>query len=110
MAHSAHIKKNDVVQVMSGSGSTARKTGKILQVLPASNRAIVEGVNYVKKKLRKSQDNPQGGIVEKEAPVAISNLLLYCPHCKKGVRVSYARTEAGKRSRKCKKCGHGFDE
>ena len=110
MALNAHIKRNDMVQVISGSAASGGKTGKVLQVVPAKGRAIVEGVNHIKKMLRKSQDNPQGAIVEKEAPVAISNLLLYCPHCKKGVRVSYVRTEAGKGSRKCKICGHGFDE
>lgn len=110
MAHSAHIRRNDIVQVMTGSAATGRKTGKVLQVLPASGRAIVEGVNYIKKKLRKSQDNPQGAIVEKEAPVMISNLLLYCPHCKRGVRASHVRTEAGKRSRRCRKCSHVFDD
>lgn len=110
MARSAHIKRNDVVQVISGSAATGRKTGKVLQVFPGSGRAIVEGINYIKKALRKSQDNPQGGVVEKEAPVAISNLLLYCPQCKKGVRVSSVRMEAGKRSRQCKVCAHAFGD
>ena len=110
MASSAHIRKNDVVQVMAGSDAATRKTGKVLQVMPAAGKAIVERVNYVKKAVRKSQDNPQGGFVEKEAPVRISNLLLYCPRCKKGVRVRRVRTEAGKMARRCKKCSHGFDE
>ena len=110
MVRSKHIKRNDVVQVISGSAASGRKTGKVLQVFPESGRAIVEGVNHMKKALRKSQDNPQGAIVEKEAPVAISNLLLYCPQCKKGVKVSHARAEAGKRSRKCKVCAHSFDD
>jgi len=105
-----HIKRNDIVAVISGSAATGRKTGKVLRVFPAKGVAIVEGVNYIKKTLRKSQDNPSGGIVEKEAPLAISNLMLYCPHCKTRVRVSHARTEKGKMTRKCKKCGHGFDD
>ena len=110
MAGHVHIRRDDVVQVMSGSDATAGKTGKVLQVLPAKGMAVVEGMNYVKKTIRKSQDNPQGGIVEKEGPVRISNLLLFCPRCKKGVRVSRARTEAGKPARRCRKCSHGFDE
>lgn len=110
MAGFMHIKKNDIVQVMSGSDATAHKTGKVLQVLPAKGRAVVEGINYVKKTIRKNQDNPQGAIVDKEGSVSISNLLLYCPRCKKGVRTSKARSSAGKRSRKCRKCEHGFDE
>ena len=104
-----HIKRNDIVAVVSGSGAISKKTGKVLQILPDAGRAIVEGVNYIHKALKKSQDNPQGGIIQKEAPVAISNLMLYCPHCKKGVRVSYMRTESGKRNRKCKICEHNFD-
>ncbi len=110
MASSAHIRRNDIVRVMSGSDATSRKTGKVLQVMPASGMAIVEGVNYIKKAVRKSQDKPQGGFVEMESPVRISNLLLYCPRCKKGVRTRRVRTDAGKIARKCKKCSHDFDE
>lgn len=62
-----HIKKDDEVIVLSGEDKG--KTGKVLQVLPHSGKAIVEGINYMKKHLKKSQDNPNGGIVEKEAPM-----------------------------------------
>ena len=109
MGQKAHIRRNDIVAVISGSAAIGKKTGKVLQVLPAKGRAIVESVNYIKKTIRKSQDNPKGGIVEKEASVAISNLLLYCPHCKKGVKVSHVRLESGKPTRQCKICSHGFD-
>ena len=67
-----HIKKGDTVLVIAGDDKG--KTGKVLQVVPQSGRAFVEGVNIVKKHMNKTQDNPQGGIVEKEAPIAISNL------------------------------------
>jgi len=70
------IKKGDVVMAISGADAMARKSGKVLQVFPARDTAIVEGFNYVKKHLRKSEDNPQGGIVEKEAPIHVSNLRL----------------------------------
>ena len=71
------FKRGDIVEAISGEDAASKKTGKILQVFPESQRAIVEGFNYVKKHLRKSQDNPQGGIGEKEAPVHISNLRLH---------------------------------
>ena len=100
------IRKNDVVTVMSGAHQG--KTGKVLQVFPASGRAIVEGVNLVRKHIRKSQEQPQGGIVDKESPLALCKLMLHCPSCKKGVKIGRAR-EAGKSIRKCKKCGHSFD-
>jgi large subunit ribosomal protein L24 len=94
--------------VVAVAGVSAGKTGKVLQVLPRTDRAVVEGLNLVKKTLRKTQDNPQGGIVEKEAPVAGSNLMLYCPECKKGVRTN-ADPDGERRVRKCKTCGHAFD-
>ncbi len=102
----ATIKKNDLVIAVRGANSG--KKGKVLQVLPIKGRVIVEGVNMIKKCLRKSQDNPQGGIVEKEGALAVSNVMLFCPKCDKGVTVSRVREE--KRSvRKCKKCTHAFD-
>lgn len=67
-----HFKRGDVVKVL--TGDDAGKTGKVLQVFPTQARAIIEGINYVKKHLRKSQDNPKGGIVEKEASMHVSNL------------------------------------
>lgn len=68
----ARIKKGDVVKVLCGDDKG--KTGKVLQVLPDSRRAVVEGLNFVKKHMRKSQDNPQGGVFEKESSIHISNL------------------------------------
>ncbi len=66
------IKKGDTVTVI--SGNDRGKTGKVLQVLPDGDRALVEGIQFVKKHMRKTQDNPQGGVFEKEAPVHLSNL------------------------------------
>ena len=85
------IKKNDTVIAI--SGTSGGKTGKVLQIQTDKHRALVEGLNIVKKTMRKTQENPQGGIVEKEASIAISNLMLYCPDCKKGVRVKRNREE-----------------
>ncbi len=68
------LKKGDVVRAVAGEDAGTNKTGRVLFVDPKRQRAIVEGFNLVKKHMRKSQDNPQGCIVEKEAPIHISNL------------------------------------
>ncbi|MCX7591898.1 MAG: 50S ribosomal protein L24 [Kiritimatiellae bacterium] len=102
----ARIRKNDVVVAI--KGVSAGKTGKVLQVLPREGRALVEGLNLVKKTIRKTPDTPQGGIIEKESPIALSNLMPYCPECKRGTRI--ARVKDGERRiRKCRRCGHVFD-
>lgn len=67
-----HIKKGDTVTVI--AGDEKGKSGKVLQIAPQSGRALVEGVNFVKKHMRKTEDNPQGGVVEMESSIAISNL------------------------------------
>lgn len=74
MSIRAHVKKGDDVIVIAGADKG--KSGKVIQVMPGKGRALVEGVNLVKKHMRKTQDNPQGGIVEMEAPIAISNVKL----------------------------------
>ncbi len=66
------FKKGDMVTVI--TGDDAGKSGKVLQIMPQKGCAVVEGLNQVKKHLRKSQENPNGGIVEKEAPIVLSNL------------------------------------
>jgi large subunit ribosomal protein L24 len=68
------IKRGDVVKAITGASAHSGKTGKVLVVDPVRQRAIVEGFNLVKKHMRKTQDNPEGGIVEIEAPIHISNL------------------------------------
>ena len=72
-----HIKKGDLVLAIAGEDASRGKPGKVLQVLPKQQRAIVEGYNLVKKHMRKTQDNPQGGIAEKEAPIHVSNLIKF---------------------------------
>lgn len=71
-----HIRRDDVVKAISGDDADGKKTGKVLKVMPGQGRAIVEGFNIIKRHTRKSQDNPKGGIVEREAPVAVSKLAL----------------------------------
>src|SRR6266513_2985945 len=81
-----HIKKNDRVRVTAGKDRGSE--GRVLRVLPGSRRAIVEGVNFVKKHTRPNpQRQIQGGILEKEAPIRVDNLQLICPECGKPSRV-----------------------
>ena len=73
------IKKGDYVQVISGDDKGKR--GKVLRVFPKKNKIIVEGVNFIYRHVRRTQQNIQSGRVEKEAPLNISNVMVYCPHC-----------------------------
>ncbi|PIE53539.1 50S ribosomal protein L24 [Candidatus Fermentibacteria bacterium] len=98
-----HVKKGDKVKVL--SGNERGKSGKILKVFPGTQRAIVEGLNMIKRHTRPSQKNQQGGIVEREAPIHVSNLRLICPGCGKAVAVSRKRDAEGRVSRVCKSCG-----
>ncbi len=100
------IKKGD--EVVAISGVNAGKTGKVLFVDSEQGRAIVEGINVKKKTVRRSQDNPQGGITDREAPIALSNLMPYDPEAKKGVRISRAK-DGDKPVRKSKASSHVFD-
>jgi large subunit ribosomal protein L24 len=86
-----HIKKGDTVYV--NSGEDRGKTGKVLQVFPSKQRAIVEGVNFVKRNTKPTNEHPNGGIIEKEAPVHISNLNPLDPETNKPTRVGRRRDE-----------------
>jgi len=102
-----HVKKNDQVMVI--AGKEKGKTGKILDVLPKQGYALVEKVNFVKRHSRPGGQNRQGGILEKEAPVNVSNLMIICNKCNSPVRVGRKILEDGKRARYCKKCGELID-
>jgi large subunit ribosomal protein L24 len=95
------LRKNDQVQVM--AGREKGKTGRILKVDSKSGRVTVEKINLVKRHTRPTQQNPQGGIVEKELPLHYSNVLLMCPKCNRGVRHGKKMTEK-KKVRVCKRC------
>jgi len=107
---SAAIKKDDVVIVIAGKERFARKTGKVLRVFPGRGKALVQGLNLVKRHTKPSQKNQQGGIVEKEAPIDISNLQLYCSACKRGVRTGTTVLQDGRKVRACKRCGESLDK
>lgn len=96
------LKKNDPVIAIAGRDKG--KQGKILRILREKSRAYVEKINMIKRHSKPSQKNPQGGIVEKEASIHISNLMYYCASCGKGVRLGVAE-EGGRKRRVCRKCG-----
>ena len=104
----ARIKVKDLVIVI--TGSSAGKTGTVVSIDRAKGKAIVEGINMVKKTLRRSKEHPEGAIIDKEMPIQLSNLMPYDPVQKKGVRV--ARVKDGDRYvRQAKgKGGHRFDK
>ncbi|MGB9691527.1 MAG: 50S ribosomal protein L24 [Candidatus Sumerlaeaceae bacterium] len=100
---SLRIKKNDRVVVITGKNRGL--VSRVLYVIPKKNRAVVENVNMIKRHMRARGPNQPGGIVEREAPIHISNLMLYCEKCKKGVRFASRMTSDGAKQRVCKGCG-----
>ena len=94
------IKRNDVVVVISGNDRGAR--GKVLKVFPKTDRIIVEGVNMAKRHTRPTQQLPQGGIVEKDAPIHISNVRLYSPKGNVATRVGFKTLKDNSKVRVCK--------
>jgi large subunit ribosomal protein L24 len=102
-----HIKKNDQVKVI--AGKEKGKTGKILTVMPKKGCVIIEKVNFVKRHTRPSGQARQGGILEKEAPIHISNVMVVCNKCNSPVRIGQKALEDGKKARYCKKCGELLD-
>jgi large subunit ribosomal protein L24 len=102
MENNMKVVKNDTVLVI--SGNYKGKKGKVLKVFPKENRVIVEGVNFIKRHTKPSQKNQQGGIVEKEAPINVSNLLVVCPKCDTPTRLGRKVLNDGKRVRICRNC------
>jgi len=98
----ARIKKNDTVKIL--SGKDRGKTGKILFIWPDKNRALIQGRNLVKKHQRKTKEDQQGGVIQKESPVDVSNLMLVCQKCSKPTRVGFGTLSDGTKVRLCKKC------
>jgi large subunit ribosomal protein L24 len=97
------LKKNDVVVVI--KGRDRGKTGKVLKVIPEKNRVVVEKVNFVKEFIRPDRSkNIQGGIMEREAPIQVSNLMLFCSECGQGVRIKKMMLKDGSKIRVCSKC------
>lgn len=102
------IRKGDTVRLLAGKDKG--KEGKVIQVVTARRRIVVEGLNIVKKASRPNpKTQSQGGIITMPNPLDASNAMLICPRCSKPTRTKRAKTKEGRRSRKCKKCGELID-
>lgn len=98
----AHVKKGDLVQVLAGKDRDKR--GKVLQVLAKDGKVVVEGINIIKRHTRPTRERPQGGVVERPAPMPISKVAVVCPACDRPTRIGH--TDNGEtRVRVCKRCG-----
>ncbi len=102
------IKKDDNVVVI--AGKEKGKKGRVLAVIPKKQRVIVEKVNIIKRHMRPSQKYTQGGIIEKEGPIHISNVMLICPRCDTPTRIGNKILEDGRKLRVCKKCKEVIDQ
>ena len=103
-----HIKKSDMVKII--AGKEQGKTGKVLRVFPGKSRVVVEGLNMIKRHTRPNQLYPEGGILEKEAPLSASNVMLICGSCNQPVRTGVRLLEDGDKTRYCKKCNESVDK
>ncbi|MCA9263556.1 MAG: 50S ribosomal protein L24 [Planctomycetales bacterium] len=101
------IKLNDTVKVIAGADRGVQ--GRVISVDHDSRKVIVEGVNRVYKHVRRSQRNPQGGRLNKEMPIPVSNVLLVCEKCGKASRIGAKYLADGSKVRYCKKCGANID-
>jgi large subunit ribosomal protein L24 len=102
------IKKEDTVLVT--AGKEKGKKGRVLSVMPSKSQLIIEKVNIIKKHMKPNRKYAQGGIIEKEAPVHISNVILVCPKCGKSTRIANLIMESGRKVRTCKKCKEVIDQ
>ena len=101
------IKRDDLVLVIAGKGRG--KQGQVRQVLPEKNRVVVQGMNMIKRHMRQRAMGTQAGIVEKEAPLHISNVMLICKSCNHPVRVGFRVRPDGAKVRVCRACGEDVD-
>jgi large subunit ribosomal protein L24 len=104
---STRIKKGDRVLVL--TGKDRGKQGKVLKRFAKDERVVVEGVNMVKRHTKPSQKTPQGGIVNREAPLHVSNVAVICSACEKPTRIGVRVDEKGAKLRVCRKCGADMD-
>ena len=97
------IRKGERVRVL--SGKARGKEGEVMRAIPATGKVIVDGVNIAKKHQRPTQATQQGGIIDKDMPIQVSNVALVCPSCGKPTRVGFKVDASGGKVRVCKKCG-----
>ena len=108
-----NIRKDDIVEVIAGDDKGTPKhrvTGRVLRVLPDEDKIVVEGINKVFRHMKPSRRNPQGGRLSKEMPIHVSNVMLMCPTCRRGVRVGKRYTADGRKERYCKNCSSGLGQ
>jgi large subunit ribosomal protein L24 len=97
------IRKGDRVRVL--SGKDRGKEGEVMRAIPDAGKVIVDGVNVARKHQRPTRATQQGGIIDKDMPLPVSNVALVCPSCGKPTRVGYKIDGSGQKVRVCKKCG-----
>ena len=105
---SLRIKKNDTVLIT--TGKEKGKRGRVLSFSQSKNRVLIERINIVKKHMKPTRKYTQGGIIEKEASIHASNLMLLCPKCDKPTRIRDTFLQDDKKVRVCKKCNEVIDE
>jgi large subunit ribosomal protein L24 len=103
-----HVRRGDLVGVI--TGRERGKRGKVLRVLSDKGRVVVEHVNMIKRHQRPTQKLRQGGIIEREGPLAVSNVLPICPRCDKPSRTGVKTLGDGRKARICKRCGESMDK
>jgi large subunit ribosomal protein L24 len=101
------IRKGDTVMVI--AGKDRGKSGKVLRVLLRERQITVEKINLIKRHTKPNQQNRQGGILEREAPIQLSNIMMRCAACQKPTRVGTKQLADGSRTRVCKKCGQTIE-
>ncbi|MEW6243221.1 MAG: 50S ribosomal protein L24 [Bacillota bacterium] len=102
------VKKGDIVRVLAGKDKG--KKGKVIEAMPSEGKLIVEGVNVAKRHTKPTQKIMQGGIIDKELPIHVSNVMLVCPRCSKPTKVGSRFLEDGRKVRTCKSCGEIIDK
>ena len=102
-AKKMQIRKNDIVKVV--AGKEKGKVGRVLKVDRENDKVVVEKINMVKRHLKPGKTHPQGGIVEKEAAIASSNVMIMCDKCNKATRIANRIGADGTKSRTCRHCG-----
>lgn len=98
----AKVKSGDTVLIT--NGREKGKQGKVSRVIPKEQRVIIEGLNLVKRHTKPRGQARRGGIIDKEAPLHISNVMVICPNCGRPTRIGYFIDDQGRKSRQCKKC------
>ena len=102
-----NIKQDDTVLVIAGKDRDKR--GRVREVHPANNKVVIEGINIVKKHTRGRQGARQAGVIEQEAPLDASKVMVVCPKCDRGTRIGYTYLANGQKVRQCRNCGETFE-